>query len=138
MRLSDFDYILPPERIAQTAVEPRDASRLLVIHRKTEQLEHRIFRDLPEYLRPSDVLVLNQTRVIPARLHANKIPGGGAVELLLIERIDARRWLAMVGGKRIIVGTQLLLKAESVPNITATVIEVREEAQRVVEFRPPL
>ena len=88
LKLSDFDYELPPERIAQTAVEPRDASRLLVIHRQTGEIEHRGFTDLLEYLRPSDVLVLNQTRVIPARLHATKIPGGGAVELLLIERID--------------------------------------------------
>src|SRR5579859_4827340 len=94
MRLSDFDYHLPEDRIAQTPVEPRDASRLLVIHRKSGQLEHRVFRDLPEYLRRDDVLVLNQTRVIPARLHATKIPGGGAVEILLVERINDRRWLA--------------------------------------------
>src|SRR5690349_15919132 len=125
MRLSDFDYTLPPERIAQTAIEPRDASRMLVIHRQSGQLEHRIFRDLPEYLREGDVLVLNRSRVIPARLHSTKIPGGGAVELLLIERIDDRRWLAMVGGKKIVVGSQLALKAEGVPDITATVIEVR-------------
>ncbi len=138
MRLSDFDYTLPPEQIAQTAIEPRDSSRLLVIHRTTGQLEHRIFRDLPDYLRSGDVLVLNQTRVIPARLHAIKIPGGGAAELLLIERIDDRRWLAMVGGKRIIAGTQLALQADGVPDILATVVEVREESQRVVEFSQPI
>lgn len=138
MHLSDFDYNLPPERIAQTAVEPRDTARLLVIHRKSGQLEHRIFRDLTEYLRPGDALVLNQTRVIPARLHANKVPGGGAAELLLIERIDDRRWLAMVGGKRIVAGTQLMLKADNVPDLTATVVEVREESQRVVEFSQPI
>src|SRR5215471_5956382 len=105
MLLSDFDYNLPEDRIAQTAVEPRDAARLLVINRTTGQLEHRRFHDLPDYLHQGDVLVLNQTRVIPARLHATKIPGGGAVEILLIERINDRRWLAMVGGKRIVVGT---------------------------------
>src|SRR5260221_247167 len=138
MRLSDFDYTLPPEQIAQTAIEPRDSSRLLVIHRTTGQLEHHIFRDLPDYLRSGDVLVLNQTRVIPARLHAIKIPGGGAAELLLIERIDDRRWLAMVGGKRIIAGTQLALQADGVPDILATVVEVREESQRVVEFSQPI
>ena len=109
MRLSDFDYHLPEDRIAQTPVEPRDASRLLVIHRKSGQLEHRVFRDLPEYLRRDDVLVLNQTRVIPARLHATKIPGGGAVEILLVERINDRRWLALVGGKRIRAGSRLAL-----------------------------
>jgi len=136
MRLSDFDYYLPEDRIAQTAVEPRDVSRLLVIHRNSGQLEHRIFRDLPEYLRRGDVLVLNQTRVIPARLHATKIPGGGAVEILLVERIDDRRWLALIGGKRIRAGSRLALTPEV--GINATVVEVREEAQRVVEFTEPI
>lgn len=136
MRLSDFDYHLPEDRIAQTAVEPRDASRLLVIHRKSGQLEHRVFRDLPEYLRRDDVLVLNQTRVIPARLHAAKIPGGGMVEILLIERIDDKRWLAMVGGKRIRAGSRLALTPDV--GVSATVVEVREEAQRVVEFSEPI
>ncbi len=138
MHLSDFDYDLPAERIAQTAAEPRDSSQLLVIHRRSGELEHRTFRDLPEYLRPGDVLVLNQTRVIPARLFAKKIPGGGAVEILLIERIDDRRWLAMVGGKKIREGTRLILGAEKpspdMPEIGATVIEVRDESQRVLEF----
>src|SRR5438552_11722647 len=120
MHTSDFDYNLPPESIAQSAIEPRDASRLLVIHRDSGDLEHRIFRDLPEYLRPGDVLVLNQTRVIPARLHANKIPSGGAVEILLIQRIDDRRWLAMIGGKRIKPGSRLALRSNgAVPPIEA-------------------
>ena len=136
MRLSDFDYHLPEDRIAQTAVEPRDASRLLVIHRTSGQLEHRTFRDLPEYLRRDDVLVLNQTRVIPARLHATKIPGGGVVEILLVERIDDRRWLALVGGKRIRVGSRLSLTPDV--GVGATVMEVREEAQRVIEFTEPI
>src|SRR5438045_3068745 len=111
MQTSEFDYHLPPEYIAQTAVEPRDSARLLVIHRNTGQLEHRTFRDLPEYLRPGDVLVLNRTRVIPARLHATKIPSGGAVEILLLQRIDDRRWLAMIGGKNIRDGSRLTIKA---------------------------
>src|SRR5260221_3964867 len=142
MHTSDFDYNLPPEAIAQSAIEPRDASRLLFMHRRSGELEHRTFRDLPEYLRPGDVLVLNQTRVIPARLFAMKIPGGGAVEILLIERIDDRRWLAMVGGKKIREGTRLILKAEKpspgLPEIEATVIEVRDESQRVLEFSTPI
>jgi S-adenosylmethionine:tRNA ribosyltransferase-isomerase len=138
MQTSDFDYDLPSESIAQYALEPRDASRLLVIHRDNGELEHRIFRDLTEYLRAGDVLVLNQTRVIPARLHAKKIPSGGSVELLLIERIDERRWLAMVGGKKIVEATQLTLQADDTPEITATVIEQRTESQRVIEFSEPL
>jgi S-adenosylmethionine:tRNA ribosyltransferase-isomerase len=136
----DFDYDLPPERIAQTAVEPRDAAKLLVIHRGDGRLEHRIFRDLPEYLRPGDVLVLNRTRVIPARLQARKIPTGGVAEILLIQRIDDRRWLAMVGGRNILVGSRLAIQADNstVPDIEAAIIEVREESQRVVEFNVPI
>jgi len=146
MQTSDFDYDLPSEQIAQTAVEPRDSARLLVIHRSNGQLEHCIFRDLPEYLRPGDVLVLNQTRVIPARLHATKVPTGGAVEILLIQRIDDRRWLAMIGGKRIRQGSRLKVGAgfkpapanDPLPDIEATVVEVREESQRVIEFNVPI
>ncbi len=138
MNTSDFDYDLPSERIAQTAVEPRDASRLLVIHRGDGRLEHRFFRDLPDYLHPGDVLVLNQTRVIPARLHATKIPSGGAAEILLIQRIDDRHWLAMIGGKKIREGSKLAVTGSDDPAIEATVTEVREESQRVVEFNVPV
>jgi S-adenosylmethionine:tRNA ribosyltransferase-isomerase len=139
----DFDYDLPPDRIAQTAVEPRDSSRLLVIHRTSGQLEHRTFRDLPAYLRPGDVLVLNQTRVIPARLRARKIPTGGAVEILLVQRIDQVRWLALVGGKHIRVGTRLTVETggetgSDIPAIEATVTETRAESQRVVMFNRPV
>lgn len=134
MQLSDFDYTLPPERIAQTPLEPRDASRLLVLHRDTNEIEHRTFRDLAEYLTPGDVLVLNQTRVIPARLPARKLPTGGAAEILLLRPLDDRRWVAIVGGKRIQTGTQLAVGRGGGDQLTATVIEEREENQRVVEF----
>jgi len=80
LKTSDFDYDLPPEFIAQTPVEPRDSSRLLVFHRNTGQLAHRCFRDLLDILNPGDLLVLNETRVIPARLYARKIPTGGGGE----------------------------------------------------------
>src|SRR5258706_3912346 len=140
MQTSEFDYELPPEFIAQTAVEPRDSARLLVIHRTTGQLEHRVFRDLVDYLRPGDVLVLNQTRVIPARLHVSKVPSGGAAEILLLQRIDDRRWLSMIGGRNIREGSRLAVKNnDGTPaRIEATVIEVREESQRVVEFSAPI
>ncbi|MGO8947551.1 MAG: tRNA preQ1(34) S-adenosylmethionine ribosyltransferase-isomerase QueA [Ktedonobacterales bacterium] len=84
MNISDFDYFLPQERIAQTPLEPRDSSRLLVLHRHTGQLEDRVFRDIGEYLRAGDLLVANQSRVLPARLHGFKIGSGGQVELLLL------------------------------------------------------
>ena len=88
MKTSDFDYNLPQTSIAQTPAEPRDSSRLLVLHRATGTVEHRIFREVDEYLREGDLLVLNQTRVIPARIYARKATGG-RVELLLIRRRDA-------------------------------------------------
>lgn len=133
--LSDFDYYLPDSHIAQTAAEPRDSSRLLVIHRQTGQLEHRIFRDLPEYLRAGDALVLNQTRVIPARIHAHKSTGGAA-ELLLIREVRAGEWLAMVGGKRIVTGTRLILDADE--SLQAEVIAEEENALRIVRFNQPI
>jgi len=136
MRLADFDYDLPPDRIAQTPAEPRDASRLLVLHRDSGAIEHRQFRDLPEYLRPGDVLVLNQTRVIPARLPARKIPHGGKAEILLLRPLDERRWLALVGGHRIGIGTRLRVGEEGA--LEATVVEERDESQRVVEFSAPV
>ena len=86
MKTGDFDYFLPPEQIAQTPIEPRDAARLLVLHRAAGTLEHRHFRDIGAYLKPGDALVFNQTRVIPARLHGYKIPTGGKVEFLLLRR----------------------------------------------------
>jgi S-adenosylmethionine:tRNA ribosyltransferase-isomerase len=83
LRLSDFEYVLPPELIAQTPARPRDSSRLLVLHRGTGAVEHRIFRDLPDYLKPGDVLVLNNTKVLPVRLLGRR-PTGGEVEVLLL------------------------------------------------------
>jgi len=138
MHLSDFDYNLPSELIAQTPIEPRDASRMLVLHRHTGQIEHRQFRDLPEYLTSGDVIVLNQTRVIPARLLARKVPTGGAAEILLLRQLDERRWLVIVGGKRVRVGTRLRVGQADGESVEATVVENREESQRVIEFSQPI
>jgi S-adenosylmethionine:tRNA ribosyltransferase-isomerase len=95
MRTSDFDYRLPPELIAQTPVEPRDSSRLLVLHRATHRIEHRRFHQLVEYLSAGDVLVLNQSRVIPARLRGRREGTGGKVELLLLRREGPGVWQAL-------------------------------------------
>jgi S-adenosylmethionine:tRNA ribosyltransferase-isomerase len=95
VQTSDFAYDLPPGRIAQTPTEPRDASRLMVVHRECGRLEHRTFRDIAEYLRPGDLLVLNQTRVIPARLFGYKAGTGGRVELLLLTPHDPQIQEAM-------------------------------------------
>jgi S-adenosylmethionine:tRNA ribosyltransferase-isomerase len=138
MLLSDFDYHLPPELIAQHPADPRDASRMLVLDRASGQIEHCQFRDLPGYLRPGDVLVLNQTRVIPARLPARKVPTGGAAEILLLRPLDDRRWLVIVGGRRLKVGSRLELGPGGGQPILAVIIEDRDDNQRVVEFSEPI
>jgi S-adenosylmethionine:tRNA ribosyltransferase-isomerase len=106
MRTADFDYALPPDRIAQTPAPERDHSRLLVLHRDSEKIEHRGFQHLPECLRPRDVLVLNNSRVIPARLRGTNARTGGQFEILLLEENAANDWWAMLRpGKRARVGT---------------------------------
>ena len=104
MFAADFDYELPEAAVAQAAIEPRDAARLLV----TSSLEDRTFRDLPGLLVPEDLLVVNRTRVRPARLRGHKTPSGGAIELLLSKRIDADRWEALIRpARRIRAGQEL-------------------------------
>ncbi len=95
MRTSDFDYHLPAELIAQSPIEPRDSSRLLVLHRETGTVEHRNFRDILDYLRPGDVMVFNQSRVIPARLHGRRADTGSKVEFLLLRKNVEGTWQAM-------------------------------------------
>ena len=97
---SDFYYDLPEERIAQTPVEPRDSSRLLVYHKDTKEIENKIFRDVADYLKAGDVLVINNTKVIPARMYA-KTAHGGVVEVLLLKRYDLNTWeVLMRPGKK--------------------------------------
>jgi len=112
MKTSEFDYHLPKELIAQTPMEPRDASRLLVLHRASGAMEHRIFRDIGEYLRPGDLLVANESRVIPARLYGRKAGSGGRVELLLIAKRAADTWEALVRGRKLGVGAQIEVGGE--------------------------
>ena len=133
MKTSDFDYNLPESSIAQTPAEPRDSSRLLVLHRDTGELEHRAFRDVADYLRAGDLLVLNQTRVIPARIFARK-ETGGRVELLLLRRRDALTWEALVGGKGLRVGKKV--RVEDGPE--ASIIEILDGSERVVRFAEPI
>lgn len=133
MKTSDFDYELPPELIAQTPVEPRDSSRLLVWHRDSKTMEHRHFRDILEYLREGDALVINETRVIPARLLGVKEDTGVPVEVLLLRRYNQTDWEALVRpGRRLKPGTFCtfgdgLLRCEILDN-------VQEIGGRVVRF----
>lgn len=139
MRTAEFDYELPPELIAQTPVEPRSASRLMVVNRQTGEILHRRFYDLPTFTRPNDLLVYNESRVIPARLFARK-PTGGQVEILLLRRQDPRTWEALVGGKRVRVGMRLTLldgPAGEETGETAEVVEAGERGMRVLAFDRP-
>lgn len=105
LKLSDYDFHLPEERIAQAPAERRDESRLMVIRRATGEREHRRFRDLAEYLAPGDLLVLNDTKVIPARLYGTRATGA-RIEVLLLEEVARDRWLALVRpGRKVPLGT---------------------------------
>jgi len=134
MKTSDFDYDLPAEYIAQTPVEPRDASRLLVVERASGRLTHAHFYDLENYLHPGDVLVINETRVIPARLYGRKIPTGGRVELLLLKQESPLQWEVLVGGKGLRVGRQIQVDNGPIAAITAEL----GGARRSVRFSAPI
>ena len=133
MQTSDFDYNLPESSIAQTPIEPRDSSRLLVLHRDTSTLEHKVFREVGEYLHSNDLLVLNQTCVIPARIYARKSTGG-RVELLLLRREDELTWQCLVGGKGVRVATKL--KVEDGP--PAEIIKELNGSERLIRFAEPI
>jgi S-adenosylmethionine:tRNA ribosyltransferase-isomerase len=140
MLTTDFDYDLPPTYIAQNPIEPRDAARLLVMERKTGKIEHTVFHEVGRYLHPGDVLVLNETRVIPARLYARKLPSGGRVEVLLLHRLDDCTWEALVGGKGLIPGKRLQIEAKegNEPVLLAEIVAVLDGPQRLVRFDEPL
>ncbi len=134
MRTTDFDYYLPEERIAQRPAKPRDSSRLLVFNRADNHVEHRIFHQLPDYLNSNDVLVLNETRVIPARLKAQKIPGGGRAEVLLLHRLGKMTWEVMAGGRGLKPGRKLQI-------LNGPQAEIREDLggpRRVIVFSEPI
>ena len=127
---SDYFYELPEELIAQTPAEPRDSSRLLVYDRATGKTEHRIFRDIKEYLRAGDVLVVNNTKVLPARMYA-RTPNGAQVEVLLLKRRDLKEWEVLVRpGKKARVGARLTVSDE----LSLTVTGQTETGERIVEF----
>ena len=141
MKTSDFDYPLPVELIAQTPIEPRDQSRLMVLNRSEGSIEHRKFFEIIDYLRAGDVLVFNDSRVIPARLSGRKISSGGRVEILLLRRLDANVWEALVKpGKRVNVGTRIEIASGSAvynsreTKVLAEVTELREGGIKIISF----
>ncbi len=130
MKTSDFFYDLPEELIAQTPAEPRDSSRLLVYHRDKKLIEHRIFRDIGDYLKAGDVLVVNRTKVLPARIFA-KTEHGGAVEVLLLKRLSLDEWEVLVRpGKKCRPGSRLTAGDE----LSLEVLSVTETGERRVKF----
>lgn len=132
MKTKDFWYDLPEELIAQTPLEKRDGSRLMVLDRTTGAVTHKHFYDLIDYLRPGDCLVMNDSRVLPARLLGHR-PTGGAVEVLLLKDLGGKRWECLCRpGKKMQVGQTVSFGDGS---LTATVAEVREDGNRVVEFQ---
>lgn len=134
MYTSDFDYDLPPQYIAQTPIEPRDASRLMVLDRQSRAIQHTQFYDIGNFLNRGDVLVLNKTRVIPARLLGHKLPSGGKVEILLLRKQNDLLWEALVGGKGISPGKKVAIKKD----IISEVIEDKGGSRRLVSFTQPV
>ena len=131
MKTSDFYYDLPHELIAQSPAEKRDMSRLLVYSRENKTIEDRIFRDITEYLAPGDVLVRNVTKVIPARLYATREDTGGAMEFLLLKRVNDTDWECLVKpGRKARPGRTFTVNDE----LSVTVLESLEDGNRIVRL----
>ncbi|MBP2032497.1 S-adenosylmethionine:tRNA ribosyltransferase-isomerase [Clostridium algifaecis] len=132
MKITEFDYYLPKELIAQYPLQKRDEARLMVLDKKTGNIEHKVFKDVIDYIEPGDCLVLNDTRVLPARLIGSKEGSGGKMEILLLKRLPDGTWETLVKpGKRAKVGSRFdfgdgELKAE--------IVEVKEDGNRIVKF----
>lgn len=134
MRVDEFDYYLPEDRIAQHPVTPRDSSRLMVVDRSTGEIHHRVFRDIVEYLNAGDVLVVNDTRVIPARLYGEREGTGGKVEVLLLRDLGDGLWQALTRpGRRTRPGTRV---AFGHGELKCTVEEAHEDGTRMLRFVP--
>lgn len=132
MKRSDFFYDLPQELIAQTPVEPRDSSRMLAVNRETGECEHKIFKDVIDYFNEGDCLILNNTKVLPARMYGTRIDTGSVVEFLLLKRIDNETWEVITGpGKKARKGHKFTFGDGS---LTAEVIDVLDDGNRIARF----
>ncbi|OGC13768.1 tRNA preQ1(34) S-adenosylmethionine ribosyltransferase-isomerase QueA [candidate division WOR-1 bacterium RIFOXYC2_FULL_37_10] len=131
MKTSDFDYYLPPDFIAQTPAEKRDESRLMVLNRKENSLLHLFFSDIINYLEPGDLLVLNDTKVIPANIVGRKAEGSAKIEVLPVRRIGDKGWICLVKpGKRLKVGSEITFSKY----LTGKVLEKLESGEQIIEF----
>ena len=132
MKTSDFDFYLPEELIAQHPLEKRDYSRLMVLDKATGEIEHKHFYDVIEYLNSGDTLVLNNTRVMPARLIGEKSISGGKIEFLLLKRIEGDKWECLAKpGKRAKIGTEFTFGEGK---LKCKVVDIVEEGNRIIEF----
>ncbi len=132
MKTKEFYYDLPEEMIAQTPIEPRDSSRLLVLDKLTGSITHRIFRDIIDYLEPGDCLILNDTRVLPARIYGVKNETGAVVEFLLLKQISENKWEALAGpGKKAREGSEFTFHDGL---MTCRVEEVKDDGNRILVF----
>ena len=132
MKTSDFNFDLPQELIAQVPIKDRTSSRLMVLDKETGEIEHRIFRDIIDYLNPGDCLVLNDTRVIPARLIGSKVGTGGKIEFLLLKRTEDDTWETLVKpGKRAKIGARFSFGDGK---LIAEVVGMSDDGARIVKF----
>jgi len=131
MHINDFDYDLPEHFIAQEPADPRDSSRLMRVQRDGETISHHHFRDILDMINPGDVLVLNTTRVIPARIPAHRADTGGKLEVLLLRHVTGTQWRVLIGGKRAKVGMRIAFPDT---DLTAEVIDVLDGAERIIAF----
>lgn len=135
MKLQDFYYDLPEELIAQHPTEKRDECRLLVLDKETGKIEHKIFKDIVQYISPNDCLVINETRVIPARLYGRREEKEEKIEMLLLKDLGDEKWEVLVKpGKKCKIGTELLFEADGEVLLKAKVIEIKEDGNRVVKL----
>ena len=134
MKTEEFNYDLPEHFIAQFPAEPRDHSKLLVLDRKSGELEYRHFYDIIDYLKPDDLLVVNETRVIPARLFGSKLPGGGKIEVLLLNKLDEFEWECLVGGSGMKEGRKFSIEKGPL----GEVVKVLDGSKRLVRFVEPI
>lgn len=132
MKTKDFYYDLPQNLIAQTPLEPRDSSRMLVMNKKTGEIQHRIFKDITEYFKPGDCLILNNTKVLPARMYGQRVDTGSVVEFLLLNQKSYDTWEVITGpGKKARVGHKFSF-GEGI--LTAEIIEVLPDGNRIAKF----
>ena len=132
MKLQDFYYDLPEELIAQHPAEKRDECRLLVLDKETGKIEHKIFKDIVQCISPNDCLVINETRVIPARLYGRREEKEEKIEMLLLKDLGDEKWEVLVKpGKKCKIGTELLFEADGEVLLKAKVIEIKEDVNQL-------